>query len=64
MPFEPKGARPFLVVAWYRPPAEPVETFTKLEKNLDLESIEQRLQVHTQKFATLSPPPTVNCNRS
>ena len=32
---EPKGARPFLVVAWYRPPAEPVETFTKLEKNLD-----------------------------
>ena len=31
----PKGAGPFLVVAWYRPPAKPVETFTKLEKNLD-----------------------------
>ena len=32
---QPKGVRPFLVVAWYRPPTEPVEIFTKLEKNLD-----------------------------
>ena len=32
---EPKGARPFLVVSWYRPPTEPVETFTKLEMNMD-----------------------------
>ena len=32
---EPKGARPFVVVAWYRPPTEPVETFIKIEKNMD-----------------------------
>ena len=24
-----------MVLAWYRPPSEPVETFTKLEKNID-----------------------------
>ena len=27
--------RPFLVVAWYPPPTEHVEAFTKLEKNLN-----------------------------
>ena len=36
---EPKGARPFFVVAWYHPPTEPVETFTKLEKNLEFSSV-------------------------
>ena len=30
-----EGARPFVVVAWYRPSTEPVETFTKLENNVD-----------------------------
>ena len=32
---EPTGARPFYVVAWYRPPSDPVQTFTKLERNLE-----------------------------
>ena len=32
---EPRGARPFVGLAWYRPPSEPIETFTKLEKNMD-----------------------------
>ena len=32
---EPKGAGPFVVVAWYRPPTEPVETFMKLANNID-----------------------------
>ena len=29
---EPKEARPFVIVAWYCPPTEPVETFTKIAK--------------------------------
>ena len=33
---EPTRARPFYVVAWYRPPSDPVHTFTKLERNLEL----------------------------
>ena len=33
---EPRGARPFVVLAWYCPPSEPIETFTKLEKNVDV----------------------------
>ena len=32
---EPTRARPFYVVAWYRPPSDPVQTFTKLERNLE-----------------------------
>ena len=28
-------ARPFLVAAWYRPPSDPVDSFTKLERNIE-----------------------------
>ena len=28
-------ARPFLVAAWYRPPSDSVDSFTKLERNLE-----------------------------
>ena len=31
---EPPKCKPFLVVAWYRPPGSPVGTFEKLEKVL------------------------------
>ena len=30
------GAKPFCVVAWYRPPSNTVHTFTKIERNLEL----------------------------
>ena len=29
-------ALPFLVAVWYRPPSDPIESFTKLEGNLEL----------------------------
>ncbi len=32
---EPVRARPFLIFAWYRPPSAPVESFKKLEGNLE-----------------------------
>ena len=32
---EPTRARPFHVVAWYKPPSDSVDTFTKLERNLE-----------------------------
>ena len=32
---EPLKSKPFLVIAWYRPPSEPVGSFDKLEKVLD-----------------------------
>ena len=32
---EPNRARPFLVAAWYRLPSDPIESFTKLEGNLE-----------------------------
>ena len=31
---EPMKAGPLLVVAWYRPPSDPVDSFKKLERNL------------------------------
>ena len=30
----PPKSKPFLVVAWYRPPSDPVDSFDKLEKAL------------------------------
>ena len=30
----PPKSKPFLVVAWYRPPSDPVDSFSKLEKAL------------------------------
>ena len=32
---EPTKAQSFLIAAWYRPPSDPIESFTKLEGNLE-----------------------------
>ena len=32
---EPTKAQPFIVAAWYRPPSDPIESFAKLEGNLE-----------------------------
>ena len=32
---EPTKAQPFIVAAWYRPPSNPIQSFTKLEGNLE-----------------------------
>ena len=38
----PPKAKPYFVVAWYRPPSDPVETFRKLEQILSFLDKEEK----------------------
>ena len=54
---EPPKSKPFLVIAWYRPPGGPVCSFDKLEKNIAQLDREERMILFGDKNCAFNKKP-------